>query len=54
MEELTENLEIADTYSPLDDAEKLAFYRRVLPLVRPQNMPWKANDWDNPEGWLIR
>jgi aryl-alcohol dehydrogenase-like predicted oxidoreductase len=54
MTELKKNLEIAETYLPLDDAEKLAFYRRVMPLVRPQNMPWKADDWDNPTGWLKR
>jgi hypothetical protein len=22
--------------------------------VTPKNMPWKANEWKNPTGWIAR
>jgi len=34
--------------------ERLAFFREVLPMVAPENMPWKANDWGDPTGWKTR
>jgi hypothetical protein len=26
----------------------------MLPLVKPENMPWKAADWGNPVEWKPR
>jgi hypothetical protein len=26
----------------------------MLPLVTPQNVPWKAADWNNPVEWKPR
>jgi hypothetical protein len=34
--------------------ERLAFFREMLPLVQPENMPWKATDWGNPTEWKPR
>lgn len=54
MTELKKNLAVAENFQPLDDEEKLVLYKKFLPLVKPQNMPWKANDYDNPTEWLKR
>jgi len=26
----------------------------MMPMVRPENMPWKADSWGNPTGWAER
>jgi len=39
--QLEQNLKIAESYTPMTDAERLAFFRDILPLVRPEKMPWK-------------
>lgn len=54
MEELEKDLEIAEHFVPLSGPERLAFFREVLPLVTPQNMPWKAADWGHPVEWKPR
>lgn len=54
MAQLEENLAIAETFQPLTDDERLEFFRDVIPLVRPENMPWKATDWENPMEWIPR
>jgi aryl-alcohol dehydrogenase-like predicted oxidoreductase len=54
MEELEEDLAIAEDFVPLSGPERLAFFREVLPLVTPQNMPWKAADWGHPVEWKPR
>ena len=54
MAQLTQNLAIAESYTPLNDEERLTFFRDVISLVRPEKMPWKSNDWNNPTGWLSR
>ena len=54
MEELENDLAIAEHFVPLSGPERLAFFREVLPLVTPQNMPWKAADWGNPIEWKPR
>ena len=38
----------------LTGTERLEFFREVLPLVQPENMPWKADDWANPTDWKPR
>jgi hypothetical protein len=52
--QLEENLAVAETFTPLSDQERLAFFRDVLPLVKPEKMPWKAMDWENPVEWIPR
>jgi len=54
MEELENDLAIAEHFVPLSGPERLALFREVLPLVTPQNMPWKAADWGNPVEWKPR
>ncbi len=54
MEQLLGNLEVAESFVPMTGAERLDFFREVLPQVQPKNMPWKANEWGNPTGWHAR
>jgi hypothetical protein len=54
MAQLEENLSIAEAFTPLSDQERLAFFRDILPLVKPEKMPWKAMDWENPVEWIPR
>jgi len=54
MAQLEANLAVAESFVPLSGAERLQLYRDVLPLVRPQGLPWKAADWGNPVEWKPR
>ena len=54
MEQLEMDLAVAESYKPMTGPERLALFRDVLPLVKPENMPWKANDWGNPTDWVQR
>ncbi len=54
MEELEKDLDIAQNFVPLSGPERLAFFREMLPLVTPENMPWKAADWNKPVAWSPR
>jgi aryl-alcohol dehydrogenase-like predicted oxidoreductase len=52
--QLEADLAVAEGFTPLSGPERLAFFREVLPLVRPESMPWKATDWGNPHEWKPR
>jgi hypothetical protein len=54
MAQLEQNLAIAESYKPMSDVERLAFFRDILPLVRPDKMPWKSNNWGNPTEFIPR
>lgn len=54
MDQLEQNLAIAESFTPMSDEERLAFFKDILPLVRPDKLPWKANDWGNPTAWAPR
>jgi aryl-alcohol dehydrogenase-like predicted oxidoreductase len=54
MEQLQNNLAIAENYQPLSDAERLELYREILPLVTPEYLPWKSNNWAQPTEWKKR
>jgi len=54
MAQLEQNLAIAEAFTPMTDAERLAFFRDIIHLVRPQNMKWKAPDCGNPTEWVGR
>jgi len=46
--QLEQNLKIAESYTPMTDAERLAFFRDILPLVRPEkNALEKQPVWEN-------
>jgi aryl-alcohol dehydrogenase-like predicted oxidoreductase len=52
--QLEQNLKVAESFVPMTDAERLAFFKDILPLVRPDTMRWKADDWENPTDWVKR
>ena len=54
MAQLEQNLSIAESFTPMTDQERLAFFKEIVPLVRPENLPWKANEWGNPTQWAPR
>ena len=54
MAQLEQNLAIAESFVPMTDSERLAFFQEIVPLVRPENMRWKATDWGNPTEWIPR
>lgn len=54
MEQLEQNLAIAENFEPLTDVERLTLFRDVIDLVRPDQMKWKATDWDNPTEFVPR
>jgi len=53
LEHLKKNLAVANAYKPLTDIERLELFKEVLPLVTPENVPWKARVWGSSE-WLSR
>lgn len=54
MDQLRKNLKVAESYKPLTDTERLALFLEVLPLVKPEVVLWKAEDWNNPVAWKKR
>lgn len=54
IEQLEQNLSIAESFTPMTDEERLAFFKDVVGLVCPENMKWKAKDWSNPTTWIER
>jgi hypothetical protein len=52
--ELEADLAVAESFTPMTGPERLEFFREMLPLVQPENMPWKAVDWGNPVEWKSR
>jgi predicted aldo/keto reductase-like oxidoreductase len=54
MAQLEQNLEIAESFIPMTDEERLSFFKDIIPLVRPEKIRWKAADWDNPTQWVSR
>jgi hypothetical protein len=50
--QLEQNLKIAESDTPMTDAERLAFFRDILPLVRPEKTPWKTTGWEKPVEWI--
>jgi aryl-alcohol dehydrogenase-like predicted oxidoreductase len=51
MAQLEQNLAIAESFTPMTDAERLAFFKDIISLVKPENLPWKADSWNNPTSW---
>jgi len=54
MDQLEQNLAIAESFKPMTDVERLEFFQDILPLVKPNLMPWKTTDWEKPEEWIPR
>ncbi len=51
MAQLEQNLAIAESFVPMTDQERLAFFKDIIHLVEPKNLPWKADSWRQPTGW---
>ena len=54
MAQLEQNLAIAESFKPLSDVERLAFFQEIISLATPENLRWKADDWENPKEWIPR
>jgi predicted aldo/keto reductase-like oxidoreductase len=54
MEQLKKNLEVAESYQPLTDGERLELLREVMPRVTPANLAWKAKAWHDLSSWKSR
>lgn len=54
MAQLEQNLATAESFTPMTDTERLAFFKDIMPLVRPDKMPWKSNEWSNPTAFVPR
>ncbi|MFC1878602.1 aldo/keto reductase [Chloroflexota bacterium] len=54
MQQLEQNLVVAESFKPMTDNERLTFFKDIIHLVRPENMRWKATDWVNPTEWVPR
>jgi len=54
MEQLENNLAVAESFTPLDDEERLTLFKEIIHLVQPDKLPWKAEDWGNPTEWITR
>jgi predicted aldo/keto reductase-like oxidoreductase len=53
IEQLDGNIDLAENFIPMTSVERLAFFRDILPMVAPQNMPWKSKDWARKD-WIER
>lgn len=53
LEHLKKNLKVAESYKPLSDKERLELFKEILPLVTPENVPWKADPWGS-SNWVSR
>jgi uncharacterized protein len=54
MEQLRMNLAAAENFRPLSDIERLELYKEILPMVTPESLPWKSNNWAQPVTWKKR
>lgn len=51
LEELNKDIDLAESFTPMTDLEKLEAFREIMPRVKPENMAWKADGWANPTKW---
>ena len=54
MDQLKKNIEVAESYKPLSDEERLQLFREILPLVNPTTLPWKSEEWGTATSWSKR
>jgi predicted aldo/keto reductase-like oxidoreductase len=54
MDQLKNNIEVAESYKPLSDEERLQLFREILPLVSPKTLPWKSQEWGTATSWSKR
>lgn len=51
MEQLENDLAVAENFTPMTGEERLDFFREIMPMVQAPNLKWKADNWGNPTGW---
>jgi aryl-alcohol dehydrogenase-like predicted oxidoreductase len=54
MEQLENNLRVANSFIPMTEIELLALFKIMLPMANPDVLRWKAKDWSNTEEWAER
>jgi hypothetical protein len=54
MKQLEQNLAIAESFTPMTDVERLAFFKDIIPLVGPEKLPWKSDNWGKPTAFVPR
>ncbi|MEK8129251.1 aldo/keto reductase [Paenibacillus filicis] len=53
MEQLENNLAVAERFTPMSELEQLEFLKEIAHLATPDVLRWKANDWMSGE-WYVR
>ncbi len=53
MSELEADLEAAETFEPMTDIERVAFFQQIMPLVRADVLRWKASEWMSGEWYQL-
>ena len=53
MEQLENNLRVAESFTPMTDVERLHFWKEIMHLANPQTLPWKAQEWGG-DTWYKR
>lgn len=53
MSELEQDVEEALRFTPMDEIERLSFFREILPLVRADVLRWKASEWMSGEWYRL-
>lgn len=54
MEQLENNLRVANSFVPMTEIELLELAKIMIPMANPDILRWKAKDWDNQEEWAER
>jgi aryl-alcohol dehydrogenase-like predicted oxidoreductase len=54
MEQLENNLRVANNFKPMTELEKLEFFKEIIHMANPDVLRWKAKDWSNKEEWAER
>ncbi|HEU4964939.1 MAG TPA: aldo/keto reductase [Bacilli bacterium] len=52
-EQLERNLSVAEAFTPMTEAERLAFWQEIMHLATPETLPWKAQQWGS-DVWYKR
>ena len=53
IDQLNQDIDLAENFTPMTSAERLAFFQEMLPMVTPQHVPWKSKEWACKE-WIER
>lgn len=53
MSELEQDVQEAINFTPMDEIERLAFFKEIMPLVRADVLRWKAGEWMSGEWYQL-